>query len=116
MRISARRVPTQVNRLFLYVHAKFLSRCSHTPLFTALPHYHPTSTSSLPLHLTTPYLNDSGGQYLDGTCDTTRTIHLGKPTSTQSEAFTRVLQGHIAIDSAIFPRGTSGRQLDVLAR
>ncbi|VDC07707.1 unnamed protein product [Peniophora sp. CBMAI 1063] len=83
----------------------------------ALPHYHPTSSSSLPLSLSTPYLNDSGGQYLDGTCDTTRTVFLGsKPTYEQSEAYTRVLQGHIALDSVIFPRGTSGRQLDVLAR
>lgn len=64
----------------------------------------------------TPYLMDSGGQYLDGTCDTTRTVHFKKPTAEQKEAFTRVLQGHIAIDSAIWPQGTSGRQLDVLAR
>jgi len=64
----------------------------------------------------TPYLNDSGGQYRDGTCDTTRTVHFGRPTAEQSEAYTRVLQGHIAIDSAIFPEGTTGAQLDVLAR
>ncbi|KAI9511197.1 Creatinase/aminopeptidase, partial [Russula earlei] len=64
----------------------------------------------------TPYLNDSGGQYRDGTCDTTRTVHFGRPTLEQSEAYTRVLQGHIAIDTAIFPRGTTGAQLDVLAR
>ncbi|KZV73273.1 Creatinase/aminopeptidase [Peniophora sp. CONT] len=83
----------------------------------ALPHYHPEKDTALPISTTTPYLNDSGGQYSDGTCDTTRTIHLGRrPSTEQSEAFTRVLQGHIAIDSAIFPRGTSGRQLDVLAR
>ena len=42
-----------------------------------------------------PYLNDSGGQYLDGTCDTTRTVHFGRPTNEQCEAFTRVLQGHV---------------------
>lgn len=64
----------------------------------------------------TPYLNDSGGQYRDGTCDTTRTVHFGRPTLEQSEAYTRVLQGHIAIDSAVFPEGTHGAQLDVLAR
>lgn len=43
-------------------------------------------------------------------------MHFGRPTPDQCEAYTRVLQGHIAIDSAIFPEGTSGRQLDVLAR
>ncbi|KAH9932540.1 uncharacterized protein B0H18DRAFT_1083271 [Fomitopsis serialis] len=59
----------------------------------------------------TPYLNDSGGQYSDGTCDTTRTVHFGRPTDAQCEAFTRVLQGHIAIDSAFFPEGTSGCSL-----
>lgn len=60
--------------------------------------------------------SDSGGQYFDGTCDTTRTLHFGFPTNEQMETYTRVLQGHIAIDTAIFPEGTSGRQLDVLAR
>lgn len=43
-------------------------------------------------------------------------MHFGRPTPDQCEAYTRVLQGHIAIDSAVFPEGTSGRQLDVLAR
>ncbi|KAH8092155.1 peptidase, M24 family protein, partial [Phellopilus nigrolimitatus] len=59
---------------------------------------------------------DSGAQYRDGTIDTTRTVHFGRPTVEQCEAFTRVLQGHISIDSAFFPEGTSGRSLDVLAR
>jgi Xaa-Pro aminopeptidase len=48
------------------------------------------------------------GQYLDGTTDVTRTLHFGTPTDGQRRAFTRVLQGHIAIDTAIFPNGTSG--------
>ncbi|KAI0338240.1 Creatinase/aminopeptidase [Trametopsis cervina] len=82
----------------------------------ALPHYVPRKADEVMLSRDEPYLNDSGGQYLDGTCDTTRTIHFGRPTEEQCEAFTRVLQGHIAIDSAIFPEGTSGAQLDVLAR
>ena len=64
--------------------------------------------------------SDSGAQYMDGTIDTTRTVHFGsgvdRPTLEMCEAYTRVLQGHIAIDSAVFPIGTSGRQLDVLAR
>ncbi|KZT65340.1 Creatinase/aminopeptidase [Daedalea quercina L-15889] len=82
----------------------------------ALPHYSPRKAAAKFIDRETPYLNDSGGQYSDGTCDTTRTVHFGRPTDTQCEAFTRVLQGHIAIDSAIFPEGTSGMQLDVLAR
>ncbi|KAJ7762525.1 peptidase M24, structural domain-containing protein [Mycena metata] len=82
----------------------------------ALPHYSPKRHSARMIDRETPYLNDSGGQYRDGTCDTTRTVHFGRPTPEQCDAFTRVLQGHIAIDSAVFPEGTSGHQLDVLAR
>ncbi|KAH9915057.1 Creatinase/aminopeptidase [Epithele typhae] len=82
----------------------------------ALPHYVPRKSTARMIDRETPYLNDSGGQYRDGTCDTTRTVHFGRPTAEQCEAFTRVLQGHIAIDSAIFPEGTSGARLDVLAR
>ncbi|KAF8149398.1 peptidase M24, structural domain-containing protein [Crassisporium funariophilum] len=82
----------------------------------ALPHYSPKKSTAHMIGKDTPYLNDSGAQYYDGTCDTTRTVHFGRPTTEMSEAYTRVLQGHIAIDSAIFPEGTSGRQLDVLAR
>ena len=54
------------------------------------------------------YLCDSGGQYLDGTTDVTRTWHFGTPTEEEKRAFTRVLQGHIAIDTTIFPEGTTG--------
>ncbi|KIJ99845.1 hypothetical protein K443DRAFT_101521 [Laccaria amethystina LaAM-08-1] len=82
----------------------------------SLPHYSPKRSTARMIDRETPYLNDSGGQYRDGTCDTTRTVHFGRPSAEQSEAYTRVLQGHIAIDSAIFPEGTSGQQLDVLAR
>ncbi|KAI0318858.1 Creatinase/aminopeptidase [Amylostereum chailletii] len=89
---------------------------SATGANAALPHYSPLKSDCLTLDDKTPYLNDSGGQYRDGTCDTTRTVHFGRPTQEQSEAFTRVLQGHIAIDSAVFPQGTTGKSLDVLAR
>ncbi|KAJ7162266.1 Creatinase aminopeptidase [Mycena filopes] len=82
----------------------------------ALPHYSPRRSTARMIDRETPYLNDSGGQYRDGTCDTTRTVHFGRPSPEQCDAFTRVLQGHIAIDSAVFPEGTSGHQLDVLAR
>ncbi|KAJ2162858.1 hypothetical protein GGF46_000240 [Coemansia sp. RSA 552] len=62
------------------------------------------------------YLCDSGGQYLDGTTDVTRTYHFGEPSDWNRECFTRVLKGHIALDRAIFPSGTSGFALDPLAR
>ena len=62
------------------------------------------------------YLCDSGGQYRDGTTDVTRTIHIGLPTDWQKKTFTRVLQGFIALDRTIFPTGTLGNQLDVIAR
>ncbi|KAK4057144.1 hypothetical protein OIO90_001639 [Microbotryomycetes sp. JL221] len=82
----------------------------------ALPHYAPTRHSTSIINTSTPYLNDSGAQYLDGTIDTTRTVHFGRPTKEQKRAFTRVLQGHIAIDTCTFPKGTTGNVLDVLAR
>lgn len=61
-------------------------------------------------------LLDSGGQYVDGTTDITRTVHFGTPTAHQKECYTRVLQGHIAVDKAVFPENTPGFVLDVLAR
>ncbi|KAJ7802021.1 peptidase M24, structural domain-containing protein, partial [Mycena olivaceomarginata] len=82
----------------------------------ALPHYSPRRSTARMIDRDALYLNDSGGQYRDGTCDTTRTVHFGRPTPEQCDVFTRVLQGHIAIDSAVFPEGTSGHQPDVLAR
>ena len=83
---------------------------------SALPHYSPTKSTSAMIDRHQPYLNDSGGQYKDGTCDTTRTWIFGDPEEEHIEAYTQVLKGHIAIDSTTFPKGTSGRQLDVLAR
>jgi len=62
------------------------------------------------------YLVDSGGQYEDGTTDITRTVAIGEPTREMRELFTLVLKGHIALDRARFPRGTTGTHLDVLAR
>ncbi|RMG72775.1 MAG: M24 family metallopeptidase, partial [Bacteroidetes bacterium] len=62
------------------------------------------------------FLLDSGGQYEDGTTDITRTVALGRPTAQQQRDFTLVLKGHIALARAIFPVGTTGQQLDVLAR
>jgi Xaa-Pro aminopeptidase len=82
----------------------------------AIVHYHAnekTNKKFKPNHL---FLLDSGAQYQDGTTDVTRTIAIGKPTSEQRDRFTRVLKGHIALASAKFPRGTTGSQLDMLAR
>ncbi|BBH06565.1 Metallopeptidase M24 family protein [Prunus dulcis] len=62
------------------------------------------------------FLLDSGGQYVDGTTDITRTVHFGEPPSRQKECFTRVLQGHIALDQAVFPENTPGFVLDAFAR
>ena len=62
------------------------------------------------------FLCDSGAQYLDGTTDTTRTLHFGEPTAMERKAYTLVLKGNIALDIAIFPKGTSGFALDTLAR
>jgi Xaa-Pro aminopeptidase len=62
------------------------------------------------------FLIDSGAQYEDGTTDITRTLAVGAPTAEMRERFTRVLKGHIAIARAVFPEGTSGAQLDPLAR
>jgi Xaa-Pro aminopeptidase len=61
-------------------------------------------------------LIDSGAQYQDGTTDVTRTIAIGTPTPEMRDRFTRVLRGHIAIARAVFPDGTTGAQLDTLAR
>ena len=83
----------------------------------AIVHYHPSLTSNHPLTKNTVYLVDSGGQYFEGTTDVTRTIFLGgSPPFHLKEAFTRVLKGHIALATIKFPHGTTGHQLDVLAR
>lgn len=82
----------------------------------ASPHYKVDETSSLPLQSGSLYLVDSGGQYLDGTTDVTRTIAVGTPTDEMRTRFTLVLKGHIALAGAVFPAGTSGGQLDALAR
>ena len=82
----------------------------------AIVHYEATEESSFAIHGEDLLLVDSGGQYLDGTTDITRTVALGRPTAEQRVRFTLVLKGHIQIALAPFPRGTSGGQLDVLAR
>ncbi|MBM3525127.1 MAG: aminopeptidase P family protein, partial [Alphaproteobacteria bacterium] len=82
----------------------------------AIVHYRSTPGTNRPLARGELYLVDSGAQYLDGTTDVTRTIAIGAPSEEQCDRFTRVLKGHIAIATARFPRGTTGSQLDALAR
>ena len=82
----------------------------------AIVHYEPTDESDVAIVGDGLLLVDSGGQYKYGTTDITRTIALGAPTAEQRHDFTLVLKGHIALARAIFPQGTRGGQLDVLAR
>ena len=82
----------------------------------AIVHYRVDAASNRPLGLGELYLVDSGGQYLDGTTDVTRTVPIGAPTPEMRDRFTRVLKGHIALATARFPKGTTGSQLDALAR
>ena len=82
----------------------------------AIVHYRVTEASDRNLKPGELYLVDSGGQYLDGTTDVTRTVAIGKPTAEMKDRFTRVLKGHIAIATQRFPMGTCGQELDILAR
>ena len=82
---------------------------------SAMPHYRVSVASNRKIERGI-FLVDSGAQYEDGTTDVTRTVAVGRPTSLMRDRFTRVLKGHIAIAQAVFPKGTSGAQIDVLAR
>ncbi|XP_072127379.1 xaa-Pro aminopeptidase 2 isoform X1 [Mobula birostris] len=89
---------------------------SASGLNAALAHYSPNEETKRKLTPDEMYLVDSGGQYLDGTTDITRTIHWGKPNNFQKEAYTRVLMGQIDLARSIFPARTTGDSLDVWAR
>ena len=82
----------------------------------AIVHYRVTDETNRAIESDQLYLVDSGGQYLNGTTDITRTIAVGPPTEQQRDCYTRVLQGMIAISATRFPRGVAGRDLDALAR
>ena len=82
----------------------------------AIVHYRVTPETNRKLEPGTLYLVDSGGQYPDGTTDVTRTVAIGAPTDEMRRRFTLVLKGHIALARARFPAGTTGSQLDALAR
>lgn len=87
----------------------------------AIIHYSPSSTESSVIRKDQLYLIDSGAQYWDGTTDVTRTVCFSKPATAEEEeevmeAYTLVLKGHIRLNSAVFPKGTTGHRLDALAR
>jgi len=82
----------------------------------AVVHYRASPATERTLEPDSLYLVDSGGQYRDGTTDITRTVAVGAPSAEMRDRFTRVLKGHIALATARFPVGTTGSQLDALAR
>ncbi|WP_411817433.1 aminopeptidase P family protein [Hyphococcus sp. DH-69] len=82
----------------------------------AICHYRVSTESNIKLAKNSLYLVDSGGQYYDGTTDITRTVPIGEATDEMRDRFTRVLKGHIALARMKFPAGTTGHQLDAIAR
>ena len=83
---------------------------------SAMCHYSATPESDVPLKKDAMFLTDSGGNYLTGTTDITRTVNLGIPTKQEIRDYTLVLKGHICVATALFPKGTKGFQIDTLAR
>lgn len=82
----------------------------------SMPHYEPSDAQPTPIVGDGLLLIDTGGQYLDGTTDITRTIGIGQVSADMKRDYTLVLKGHIRLARAVFPRGTRGDQLDALAR
>lgn len=82
----------------------------------AMPHYVPLESTNVMVGNDSTLVLDSGGQYLDGTTDVTRTIHFGTPTKEQKEAYTRVLIGQIQLSMLTFPASLQTSALDVMAR
>lgn len=99
----------------LFVQLSFPSISSSGPN-GAIIHYHPTEKKSDVIRREQLYLIDSGAQYWDGTTDTTRTVCFDTPTEEEQERYTLVLKGHISLNQTVFPKGTTGHRLDVLAR
>ena len=99
-----------------YIHDLSFDTISAAGANGALCHYHHTNGTPAKLEMNSLYLVDSGGQYSDGTTDITRTIAIGDPSDEHRRMFTLVLKGHIALATCVFPTGTTGVQLDVLAR
>eukprot|EP01038_Epipyxis_sp_PR26KG_P016905 gene16905-23198_t len=82
----------------------------------AVIHYKPDENKSALIGIDSLFLLDSGGQYLDGTTDVTRTMHFGTPSARMKECYTLVLKGHISLAKMVFPEGTLGSKLDTIAR
>ena len=99
----------------LYLEPSFATICG-SGSNGAIVHYHASLQSNKTIELNSLLLVDSGGQYHDGTTDITRTLAIGEPSTMMKHHFTLVLKGHIALATAIFPEGTTGSQLDCLAR
>jgi Xaa-Pro aminopeptidase len=99
-----------------HFHAVSFSTISAAGANAAMCHYSHLNGTPARLAMNSVYLLDSGGQYTDGTTDITRTVAIGDPGPEARRLFTLVLKGHIALAQARFPRGTTGTQLDVLAR
>jgi Xaa-Pro aminopeptidase len=83
---------------------------------SAVIHYRASSRTNKIVNNTNLYLLDSGGQFLEGTTDTTRTVHLGEATNEQKRHYTLVLKGHLALGRLVFRHGTCGEHMDILAR
>ncbi len=99
----------------LYKHKSF-ANISAVGKNAALPHYQASEEKAAKLSSSKIYLLDTGAQYWCGTTDMTRTVTLSKPTAEMKKRYTQVLKGHIALALASFPKGTTGGQLDALAR
>lgn len=101
-------------------HEKFVGlsfdTISSTGANAAVIHYKPEPGACSDIDPSKVYLCDSGAQFLDGTTDTTRTLHFGEPTPQEREAYTLVLKGNIALEQVKFPKGTSGFAMDIMAR
>ncbi|VBB68530.1 Xaa-Pro aminopeptidase [invertebrate metagenome] len=105
-----------LRRQGMYFRGLSFATISATGPHSAIVHYGVTQTTDLHLQPGHLYLVDSGAQYLDGTTDVTRTIAIGSVGVEPRRRFTQVLKGHIALATAVFPVGTTGGQLDILAR
>ena len=123
--ISARRYPNELEIDSRLIEERSKEKLFRGPAFDtiagsgpngAIVHYRATADRNRSLKTGELLLLDSGGQYQDGTTDITRTMAIGRPTSAMRQDYTRVLKGHIALASQVFPEGTSGAQLDCLAR
>ena len=99
-----------------HFHACSFDTISAAGANAAMCHYNHLNNDAASLEMNSVYLLDSGGQYIDGTTDITRTVAIGDPGDEVRRLFTLVLKGHIALARARFPRGTTGTQLDALAR